>query len=184
MILLILLILILILHYYVTMHHFFSYSKSVDSFINFISPSNNLSSLFLTSSFNLSILFIFSFPDNPNSLSLPKFFKILHLSIRVVKSTSKFSEILFFSSSYLTFIFNFLFVSFFISFISCSFNDSSFCISFNVFLKLFSSFLNSSVIINFFESVKKRGLFCFSFFSLFKKPQRSRHFWYSFAFVH
>ena len=49
---------------------FFSYSKSVINLEILVSPSNTLSSLLLTSSFNLSILFIFPFADSPNSLSL------------------------------------------------------------------------------------------------------------------
>ena len=58
------------------MHYFFSYSKSVNNLEILVSPPNNLCSLFLTSSFNLSILFIFSFANNPNSLSLSAFLKI------------------------------------------------------------------------------------------------------------
>ena len=66
---------------------------------------------------------------------------------------SKCSEILLISSSG---IFNFLFVSSFISFISCSLN--SFFVSFNMFFKLFSSSLNSTIIIYFFEGVKEKGI--------------------------
>ena len=131
MILLILLILILTLQYY-TIHYFFSCS------------------LFLTSSFNLSILFIFYFANNPNSLSLSAFLKISHLIIKVDKSTSKIYEILLISSSS---VFNFLFVSLFI-YISCSLNNSSFFISFNMFFKFFSLSLNSSIIIYFFEGAR------------------------------
>ena len=68
---------------------FFSYSKSINNLEILVSPSNNLSSLFLTSLFNFSISFIFSFADNPNSLSFSKLLKLSHLSIKVVKSTSK-----------------------------------------------------------------------------------------------
>ena len=104
------------------MHHFFQilHFKNLEILV---SLSNNFSSLFLNSSFNLPILFIFSFVNNPNSLSHSKFLKISYLSIKVVKSSSKFSEIFLISSSS---IFNFLSVSFFILFISCSVNNSTF----------------------------------------------------------
>ena len=82
-----------------------SYFKSLNNLKFLVSLSNNLSSL--TFSFNFFCLFIFSFADNPYSLSLSKFLKISHFSIKVIKSTFIFSEILLISSSS---IFNFLFV--------------------------------------------------------------------------
>ena len=60
------------------------------------------------------------------------------------------------------FISNFLFVSFFISFISYSLSNSSFFVLLNIFLKLFSSPLNSSIIIYFFEGAEEyfqKGIF-------------------------
>ena len=67
-----------------------------------VSPSNNLSGLFLTFSFNLSILFIFSFADNTNSLSLSKFLNF--------KCLNFLRYCLFHHLAYLTFFFhNFLF---------------------------------------------------------------------------
>ena len=47
----------------------FSYWKSINNLKSLVSPSNNLSSLFLTSSFNLFISFILSFANVLNSLS-------------------------------------------------------------------------------------------------------------------
>ena len=113
----------------------FSYSKPVNNFKILVSPSNNISLLFLASSFSLFISFILSFVDNLNSLSFSKSEDLsqnLHLSSIFVRTTSIFSNISFISSSS---VFNFLFVSFFISFISCSLSNSSFFIPFSIFFK-------------------------------------------------
>ena len=68
-----------------------SYSKSANNFKILVSPSNkwcnNSSLLFSTSSFNLSVSFIFTFTENLNSLSFSKslsFLQNLHLSSKVV----------------------------------------------------------------------------------------------------
>ena len=51
------------------MYHFFSQSKSVNNLKILVLPSNNLSSMFLTSSFNLFISFILSVANTLNYLS-------------------------------------------------------------------------------------------------------------------
>ena len=154
------------------MYHFSSYSKSVNNLKILFSPSNKLSNslslLFYASSFNLFISFLFLliililFPFQRNrihkvfqkkSTFISFFQKNLHFVIKVVKSTSNFSNISFISSSNT---FNLLFVSFFISFISCSLSNSSSFISFNIFFKPFNSSLNSSIIIYFSEGVKEK----------------------------
>ena len=124
------------------MYHFSSYSKSVNNLKILFSPSNKLSNslslLFYASSFNLFISFLFLliililFPFQRNrihkvfqkkSTFISFFQKNLHFVIKVVKSTSNFSNISFISSCH---IFNFLFALFFISFIFSSLNSSSF----------------------------------------------------------
>ena len=85
--------------------------------------SNNSSLLYLASSLSLFISSILFFADNPNSITISQ---NLHLSSKVVKSTSNFSKISFISSPR---IFNFLFISFF----SCSINDSRFFLSHSIY---------------------------------------------------
>ena len=79
---------------------YFSYFESVNNLEMLVSPSNkqsnNSSLLFLTSSFNPSISFVFYFANNLNSLSFSKSFSFLQdldLHSTVVKFTSNFSKV-------------------------------------------------------------------------------------------
>ena len=66
--------------------YLFLYSKSVNNLENLLSPSNKQSSNSTSSSFNPSILFIFSLADNLNSLSFLKSYGFHKIYILVLKS--------------------------------------------------------------------------------------------------
>ena len=131
MIFLILLILILILQYH-SMHRVFNILNQLITYK--FCFHHLINHLIIHPYYFLLLLLIFLFrffffANILNSLSFSielysyGFSKKLHFSLKVLKSTSNFSNISFISSSN---IFNFLFVSFFISFISCSLSNFSF----------------------------------------------------------
>ena len=133
---------------------FFSYSKSINNLEILVSPSNSLSSLFLTSLFNFSISFI---ADNPNSLSFSKFLKLSHLSIKVVNLHLNCYVEIFHHLAYLAFfLYYFLVRLFLVLVIILVFLSHLIC-----FLNLLSLSLNSSIIIYFSRVLKKMYFWLF-----------------------
>ena len=127
---------------------FFSYSKSINNLEILVSPSNSLSSLFLTSLFNFSISFI---ADNPNSLSFSKFLKLSHLSIKVVNLHLNCYVEIFHHLAYLAFFLYYFLVRLFLVLVIIL----VFFISFNMFFKLVKFILKFFNYYIFFECVKK-----------------------------
>ena len=127
---------------------FFSYSKSINNLEILVSPSNSLSSLFLTSLFNFSISFI---ADNPNSLSFSKFLKLSHLSIKVVNLHLNCYVEIFHHLAYLAFFLYYFLVRLFLVLVIIL----VFFISFNMFFKLVKFILKFFNYYIFFEGVKK-----------------------------
>ena len=105
---------ILIPQYY-AMYHFFLYSKSVNNFKILVSPSNkwfnNLSLLFLDSSFSFFISFTLSFADNLKSQNFKKIYILILKSLSLHLRFLRYH--LFHHLTYLTFfLYHFLFYSF------------------------------------------------------------------------